>query len=153
MNRENLYHKTVDILVQAYFNDTLEHDNCFACAVGNIVASGCNIELEKTHGFSAVTWNSLQLPYWKTVFLTGDCTQRVNPQNYKGIAKKQIDATGYSWEQLAIIEYAFESAIKGNSSEEYMFNGLMSVIEALDEIHENKDPEVSTKSKNRFCKV
>jgi len=32
------FENTVDILVKAYINDTLEHNNCYACAVGNIVA-------------------------------------------------------------------------------------------------------------------
>lgn len=41
MKRPELYQKTVDILVKAYFDDTLQHGNCYACAVGNIIAGNC----------------------------------------------------------------------------------------------------------------
>ena len=35
------FSNSVDILVKAYFNDTLRHGNCLACAVGNLMqASG-----------------------------------------------------------------------------------------------------------------
>ncbi len=49
MKNKSLYDKTVSILVDAYMNDTLQHGNCFACAVGNIVAANCDV---KTFTFS-----------------------------------------------------------------------------------------------------
>jgi hypothetical protein len=33
------FNHTVNVLVKAYLNDTLRHNNCYACAVGNMIAS------------------------------------------------------------------------------------------------------------------
>ena len=41
------FHETVGILVKAYLNDTLEHTNCHACAVGNMIASKMGISIIK----------------------------------------------------------------------------------------------------------
>jgi hypothetical protein len=32
------FSNTIDILVKAYLNDTLQHESCSACAVGNLVS-------------------------------------------------------------------------------------------------------------------
>lgn len=137
MINPELYQRTVDILVKAYFEDTLAHGSCTACAVGNIV----------NYGKSKKTWR------WSEVFFTGFMEQNVCSSNYKGQAKIEIDSTGYKWKQLAKIEYAFETAPKGNSDDEWMFNGLMAVIDVLDEIHQNTDKEVTEVSKKKFEKV
>lgn len=136
MLKPELYQKTVDILVKAYFEDTLEHGNCSACAVGNIV----NYEKSK------MSWS------WANVFCTSSRIQIVEPNNYEGAAKDEIDSTGYTWRELAKIEYAFETAPKGNSGDEWMFNGLMAVIDVLDQIHENTDNQVTATTKQRFQK-
>lgn len=70
------------------------------------------------------------------VFITNfPSPQILSPRNYSGSAKKQIDATGYSWQELARVEYAFESAKKGESADDWMFNGLMAVLDVLADIH------------------
>lgn len=136
MKNPELYNRTVDILVQAYFNDTLRHGNCSACAVGNIIkANG---------GFKGFFSN------WAEVFMTVEGQQGICPENYEGDAKSEIDSTGYAWQDLAKIEKSFESA-KGIKDEK-MFNGLMAVIEVLDQIHENTDQEVTKVSKQKFVK-
>lgn len=149
-----LYHKTVDILVQAYFNDTLEHGNCHACAVGNLVAANTGIGFTRI-GFNGNMWSD-NTPEWGFVFMSqishGVNQQIINPHRYIGEAKRQIDSTGYTWQQLAKIEYAFETAPKGKSDDEWMFNGLMAVIDVLDEIHENKDEAVTKDIKGKFIK-
>src|SRR5688572_25079170 len=47
MKNKPLYHKTVDILVQAYFDDTLVSGHQCGCAVGNLVAANMGIRLIK----------------------------------------------------------------------------------------------------------
>ncbi len=166
MIKEQLYHKTVDILVQAYFNDTLKHSDCCACAVGNIIAAnlGYNIKNNEDSRYPMV-WvdgGGCKLPYpgsgkdsfgWGAAIVEG-----VNENHNYGEAKKQIDASGYSIYELAYIEKAFESANKefffGDDppSDEIMFKGLMEVINILDQIHENKDEVVTNSSKQKFTK-
>ncbi len=50
------------------------------------------------------------------------------------------------------IEHAFEYAPKGNSEDDYMFNGLMAVVDALDIIHENTDINITKEIKQKFVK-
>lgn len=129
-----LYNKTVDILFQAYYNDTLRHGDCYFCAVGNMVAAGCNFN------FVSGMWDET-IHAWDDVFMTFNDAmyQRIHENNYVGEAKRQIDSTGYHWKDLSKIEYAFETADKGDSEEDYMFNGLVAVLEVLKQIHEIDD--------------
>ena len=155
MKRPELYHKTVDILVDAYFADTLEHGNCYACAVGNIIAANCNIQYDPYYmARGKLIWKSGR-SFWDDVFYTSQSTQSFRIDEYEGNAKYQIDSTGYTVYELAKIEYAFETADKGKSEDEWMFNGLMAVVDVLDEIHENTDEEITLKVKSEFktCKL
>lgn len=146
------FEKTVGVLVKAYLNDTLVHGNCYACAVGNIVAQSMGYKLEKDI-CSSVYWldkdSKEEVPYpafaysdngkqypngWAAVFCT-DGRQTKDPDNYIGVAKDQIDSTGYTWMELAKIEKAFESADHRYTDENRMFNGLMAVVDVLAEIH------------------
>lgn len=158
MKNETLYNKTVDILVQAYFNDTLEHGVCHACAVGNIINAHRPFSEEEIMMLNASNMLG-DRQGWSSVFLTCKCLYKPNwgekrqliiISNYNGLAKEQIDSTGYSVVELAMIEHAFETAPEGNNREDYMFNGLMAVIDALDVIHENKDTEVTSSAKSQF---
>jgi hypothetical protein len=160
MKNETLYHRTVDILVQAYFNDTLEHDNCYACAVGNIVAANCGFVFEKDmrdeenrlmwKGFNGYGVIKLSIDdnatYFAIEYRSG------NDVSMTPNIKHQIEKSGYSLRELSKIEKAFERASIGNSKEDWMFNGLMAVIEVLDQIHENNDTEISQSSKSKFTR-
>lgn len=159
MINETLYNKTVNILVDAYFNDTLEHGNQCGCAVGNMVAANMGIVIKKEvpseeDGYEGIIsyWFD-KYSQWKDAswyaFIKRDREDYSCFEYDHSLAKKQIRSTGYSYYELAKIEKAFESAI-GKSIEDRRFNGLMAVVEILDEIHENKNPEVSTASKKRF---
>ena len=143
MDRLSLYHKTVDILYAAYFNDTLRHNKCTACAVGNMVAANMGIEMNIDLENGAIYWANCS-PQWDNVFMTAQNKQWFNVDGYQGEAKRQIDSTGYSVVELAAIERRFESADRGNSDEDYMFNGLVDVLETLKQIHgiEDNEPEV-----------
>lgn len=142
MTQREKFFETVGILVEAYLNDTLTHGECQACAVGNIIAKKLNCTVVPSYPF----WrraDSDVTALWGLVFITNsDGSQTLNPRAYMGSAKKQIDATGYSWQQLALIESSFERAAHYdgagkllNDIEEAMFNGLMNVVDALAAIH------------------
>jgi hypothetical protein len=158
MKNKELYHKTIDILVKAYLNDTLVHYNCQACAVGNIIA-GCNdykyIIHDKACDVYKVRWNHTNHPeqqiHWYEVFGTTFSKQFFNPELYSGVAKAQIDSTGYALEELMEIERAFETCNKSSDVNKFMYNGLMAVVEALGQIHE-ADKETIQESKLRFAK-
>lgn len=174
MKNKQLYDKTVSILEQAYLKNELVHGDCMACAVGNLVKhSGLDCyktkeELQVAIDKGAIYVKDLDkpfLPMWKQVFYTtgnalweaifGEKSpkhQKTNPDNYRGVIKQLIDATGYTWQELAKIEFAFETANEGNSEDEYMFNGLSSVIDTLDKIHENTDEVITKESKAKFVK-
>lgn len=145
MKNKSLYDKTVDILYQAYFNDTLKHLSCTACAVGNIC--GGNLEWR----FLFVTEFGTQRNVIDVHYLTTSVAP-FNSQLEVDKARKRafdlIESTGYTPYELAKVEYAFESADKGKSGEDWMFNGLVAVLDVLKEIHEVKDDvEVRTKFK------
>jgi hypothetical protein len=132
MKNQEKFDDTINILVAAYLNNSLMHRNCHACAVGNMIAAHLNITYDQN-----LKWIGRQVA-WKEVFVTFRYhpTQIKRPWAYTGEAKAQIDATGYSWQELSRLEYAFEKAAKGNTQEEHLFNGLMAVVDVLCQIHE-----------------
>ena len=152
MKNKELFDRTVAVLVRAYKNDTLKHGSCHACAVGNIVAAGCGIN----DVFSDNEWREKALVEpqvgWVDVFCACGVEQITTPENYKGAAKFQIDSTGYTWQELAKIEHAFETAPKGNSEDEWMLNGLLAVYDVLCEIHEVADKSEVEDAKLVFVK-
>jgi len=154
MKNQELFDRTVGILVKAYQNDTLHHSNCYACAVGNLVCANMGMGYEKDKsGVVNIKWSGYdRIASWVNVFCTiSNDEQDINPFSYLGRAKEEIDATGYSWEDLAKIEYAFETAPFGNSDDDFMFNGLMKVVDILMEIHEANKAEI-TAAKSLFKK-
>lgn len=146
-NNLDLYNKTVDILFNAYFNDTLHHGQCHACAVGNLINARMPFTKKQIEEMKT---NKLGNPiYWPSVFCTynakhGRPDREFHPSRYTGVAKDQIDSTGYSLEELSEIEYRFETAPGDYGSEDHMFNGLCAVLEVLKEIHGIKEDEHTT---------
>jgi len=146
MIKPELYRKTVDILFKAYFDDTLEHCNTCGCAVGNLVAAGCGYEVGKRKADfldedTLVEWKTNQGAAWSLLFCTSEMEGQVIDKLMLANVEvmRQIDSTGYHWTDLARIEYAFETAPRGNTEEDYMFNGLVAVLETLKQIHEVDD--------------
>lgn len=163
MNRPDLYQQSIDTLAQAYFADELKHNHCDHCAVGNLLKR------------IAVRMN-IPLAAWSNKFITVGCWGRrkqliappgmviakhtgsyylpigrsENLRKKESAARLLILHSGYSLQELAKIEYVFETAGTGKCEEDYMFNGLMAVVDALDSIHENNDTEVTTTQKKRF---
>lgn len=140
------FNQTVNVLVQAYLNDTLEHGNYCACAVGNLIADavGAQIVLKREacscskYGWDHPDYSGAE---WFGRTPTG---------------KIQIKATGYSFDEIWRIEKAFESARRypnyvGCTDDDIMFNGLMNVIDTLADIH-NVDLSVREDAKLLFAK-
>ena len=160
MKNKELYDRSVNILVDAYMNDELVAQDCNACAVGNLVCANMDYRMHKSY-LGKLIWldknGNIINPLWSKVHTVniGHIIMRTYMvENYIGCAKAQIDSTGYTPEQTSRIEVAFE---KGNlivgSKDEKMFSGLMSVIDVLDEIHENTDEEVTKETKSKFQKT
>ncbi len=161
MNRPELYTKTVNILYQAYFNDTLEHGNCYACAVGNIIAANKGLELARDNGEGMFG----QMLYWKnwTPYRLADHSEEVrfpawfsiiwpsaritNPERIE----EEILSTGYNSSEIIKIEKAFESAESGEVFQDRMFNGLVAVLDVLRQIHEVTDEDLITTNTKRFA--
>jgi len=159
MKRPELYNKTVDILVEAYFNDTLVHGNQCGCAVGNMVAANMGVRLHK------LKCGTIVPSYWDDDFVTDNFTIENNGLWYlkkstdaddirfkQEDIDKQIFSTGYSWNEILAIERAFEYCQYTEDDDSYMLNGLMAVIDTLDIIHENTDTISTETTKNRFVK-
>lgn len=130
MNHKKKFEHTVNVLLKAYLNDTLQHADCYACAVGNIIAHNLNIKICPI----LKIWERSG-PVWDEVFMTSNGIQSFVKENYRGDSRFQIESSGYTLRQLAKIEFAFETAEYSDDADQYMFNGLMRVIDMLSEIH------------------
>jgi hypothetical protein len=134
------FHHSVNVAVQAYINGTLEHMDCQKCYVGNLIrASGYNLKMnDDAH---ETYWLRHLQNKFRKVSVTYDLT----------IAMEQIVCTGYTDEELNRLEYAFEFSEFDLDSDQYMFNGMMAVVEELAKIH-NIDLETTEKAKALFVK-
>lgn len=130
---------TVTTLIQAYLKDELQHGDCEGCAVGNIV-----------HAAGYPRYNMGGMPpdscgKWRVVFFTFCKKQIFGSEDdwdfYAGL--QMVHATGYSVKELARVEYAFETAPYGGSLDDWMFNGLMAVVDVLADIHGVEQSEKS----------
>jgi len=130
------FDRAVKALVKGYLNGTLKKGRCSMCAVGNIVYESGEFEKPITVDLSHT--------YWSDVFSTQFGHQLFDLDNYDGQAKKLIDSTGYSVEELARVEKAFETNTKILSVfyedyspqriDEDQLNGLYAVVDVLCEI-------------------
>ena len=155
---------TVDILVKAYLNNSLAHGLCSACAVGNIVAHSMGTRpavnriypVSKTP-FHCYYFENGEKVLWSDLFITRkDGIQSLN-ESPSIAAELQVEATGYTISELARVEYAFETAPRNcdyedHTNDEWMFNGLMAVVDVLADIH-NIDLTTREESKKLFVKV
>lgn len=148
MKNKELFDKTVSILVKAYFEGTLLHGECPACAVGNIIAANRGYVIVNSPAKKGFRWRV----HWEDV--KGDevavnwdqsCSlgEAIPSKNF-GRTRNQIKATGYPLKDVASIEEAFEK-FTGFDDSKYSdldgFKGLMAVVDVLQEIHECTDEE------------
>lgn len=117
------FQKAYDALVNAFFNDTLARGTCAACAVGNIVAAAKGGIVGRYPGsirFNCTVNNS----FWRDLFYTAfDGIQEITfrPRKHKyeiskpgtansvQLCQELFDLTGYTADDLALVEYAFET--------------------------------------------
>ena len=141
------FENSVNVLVKAYLNDTLRRGRCSACAVGNLLDGNQSW----AHIFVTQNPESKQLRALEGTMLAGAFTLRhvslldCGPEDRilyrKGL--EAIERSGYTIDELARVEYAFESAHKNvspygdesMSRDDGMFNGLLAVVDVLAEIH------------------
>lgn len=132
------FQNTVDILVKAYLNNTLEHGDCGACAVGNLVSAAIG-PFEAMPPYLENGKVAEEGIGWPNVFCTiENGYQIIRSNKYEGLAKEQIDSTGYSRQDLARIEEAFEyhnHTYTRLDEDQAMFEGLMAVVDVLADIH------------------
>lgn len=144
MKKQELFNHTIDILVRAYQNGTLEHANCCACAVGNIIAANCGYEFDKKKAWPTLNWKDKSYPNNWFKIINGD---RINKDD-RNIGQAMIEKTGYSIKELAKIERIFENA---KYFDEDGYRGLMKVVDVLMEIHECNEKIVENKQKKNLC--
>lgn len=135
------FNKATDALYNAFFNGTLAKGNCLKCAVGNIVSS-CLGAVNENDAYEKGAWK------WKRLFYTNEKGQQNPKNNYLENAiteaLKIISYTGYTEDELAKIEYAFETNTKINHEDyfqystqetlEDQYNGLVAVFDVLLEL-------------------
>jgi hypothetical protein len=154
MNRPT-FQETVSVLVKAYLNDKLKHGDCTACVVGNLCGGNR-------------MWEYLFItdPLHKSQFkrnITAFKCQALGKSSLQIIeeATNICLSTGYSVEELKRIEYSFETApgYIGEdeqdmtiNTDEWMFNGLMAVVDVLAEIH-GVNLETKSSAKLQFVKI
>lgn len=156
MKNQELFNKTISILVKAYQNNTLEHTNCYACAVQNIVAGNMDVNLiskPDAHELANLDHISIVWPnidYYETI--TANLDRERNDCNPFLI--EQLDSTGYTLEQLKDIESAFEGVYEYNhpNTDEWVFAGLLNVVDELMIIHQANEIEVK-QAKELFVKA
>lgn len=152
---EATFDKTVGILVNAYMKGTLQHTNCYACAVGNIVAAACGNEII-SNGVS-MRWKNLESgSHWYNNLLL----HRGRKTLYGGVeildeGLQQIEATGYTVEEIHRIERAFETELvfcmNDGDGDTDGYKGLMAVVDVLADIH-GVDLTVREEAKALFVK-
>jgi hypothetical protein len=151
------FNHTVNVLVKAYLNDELAHSFCCACAVGNIIADSIGTKprallIGNCEFDNNVFDNGVPAHVWYDEIHGGFGGE---------IGRTQIKSTGYSIDELRIIERAFEHADgkpdqcgmwRGKQTDPtWMFNGLMAVVDVLADIH-NIDLTTKETAKALFVK-
>lgn len=153
MKTSKRFDNAISALVSGYLNGTLAKGSCMACAVGNMVAKGL--------GLKARLLSDDSFGDWANVFCTNYGIQEIKHFNYRSMAKKEIDSTGYKWYELALVEKVFEENTKiywfeyGVFSEKEIdqdqLKGLYAVVDTLCEI-EGYSNEKANECKELFVK-
>jgi hypothetical protein len=133
MNRQELFVKSVDILVHALQNGKLENMDSCNCAVGNLIA------YRKGKYVFSDKWVNVvdEMRIGKDRYnLLCNSIGKVARQN----ALKTLATTQYTLEEIEKIEGAFENAsVRGNFVERRGYDpkeGLLRAIDVLGKIHE-----------------
>lgn len=145
MKNEKLFNETIDKLVKAYFEGTLRHRQCSACAVGNIIGTDRWM-------YHFYTSKKQQEPHNQAIPIRIYRKDKEYIQAKWSPIENPFPYSDYSMQELMEIEWAFETADMGKNRDDWEFNGLMKVVEVLQKIHEC-DAATTTATKERFIKV
>ena len=142
--------RAIDVFLDAINKGTLAKGKCSACAVGNLVAHGMGMEIHpiKLMCFDGGIFNTKNT-HWGDLFSTVGGKQfvhDVNPDSHDAMAN--IESTEFTFEELAKIEFAFESSTQINdvrykyhTKEEVradQIKGLEAVIKVMLEFDDQK---------------
>jgi hypothetical protein len=149
---------SVNVLVAAFFNETLVHGHPCGCAFGNLVAHKLGLKVHRVDDDSAAwTKNNSYADHSAFDWYQAIAPGKVHSGNpLKGA--EQIYSVGYTISEAAMIEEAFERPTRTNlctvriGTEEDVFEGLMNVIDVLADIH-GIDLTVKEEAKKLFVKV
>lgn len=150
MKNKKLFEKSVQILSDAYFKDALKAQSCKACAVGNLI-EGNGYKLIQGYSITAeVACKDNSCEHWLR-YIGVYCRDEIPTKKWlnEELGLEQIKATGYTSQELNLVELAFERAEK--VSDDLMFDRLMAVVEVLQQIHECSE-EDTVKAKGKFNK-
>lgn len=147
--RTERFNRAYNALIRAYFEGTLAKGTCAACAVGNICADAIGVKL--IPGDFANYGDNAQ---WMWLFHFRPSIENMNR------AILLISRTGYSVEEITVIESAFEfgASIAYMRYDEFgeqqiledQFNGLSAVVDVLCELDnvENTDKALNNEFRN-----
>lgn len=153
MKNPELFHKTVGILVNAYFKGTLREGDPCGCAVGNLIAANCGYKIQNDEWYDKN--GNIVIPNWSAVHNVGNFLAALKELYIgekrtsisKEIGLEQLHSTGYTEYETCKIEYAFERAdlseCEIDDIDSEMYIQLMSVVDCLIEIHEGNETEKS----------
>lgn len=119
------FRNAFDALTSAYVNGTLQHDNCTACAVGNI-ATYSGVDLNKAG------------PIWYNYILDRRESFVDRRDGFKS-AMQVVKRTGYKIDEIDRIESTFEGTVKdylldSDDEDQAQYQGLIKVVELLAEL-------------------
>lgn len=127
--------KAIDIFLDALNNNTLAKGTCVACAVGNLVADGLKTKIlvyNYSSGKVGFIPSDVNLPnsIWKNLFYTTqyfseqfqDFELKRTPEELRTQVFRAVSSTDFSIEELAQIEFAFESNTKIIFNEYHLFS-------------------------------
>ena len=140
MKNKEQFDWTVGVLVKAYLEGTLEHTNCAACAIGNLVAAKRNYQI------NGLIWTNSDgdkiEPSWGYLQFLGNLRNDIpfehKKRHPKDKALSELAATGYRVWDTCKIEKSFEM-VYGTEDDQY--HGLLAVVDALIEIHQGNEEE------------
>ena len=143
--------EAIDVFLDALNKGTLAKGSCKACAVGNLVAHGLGGTIKRVEkGYFTCDKPNDE---WRHLFITGMGCQRkrINLLSDKRIVKN-IKATSFTWQELAKIEYAFETNAKIDASDydffkdkeilEDQIKGLEAVVKVMLSFSQDEETDV-----------
>ena len=105
----------IDIFLDAVNNRTLAKGTCVACAVGNLVAHGMGgeIKFNTERDYEDMFQSNVENDSWVYAFCTHEGVQgRFKWNEDKEAVQQNISATDFTIDELAQIEFAFETNTK-----------------------------------------